>query len=490
MQAQSLFPIWLSLMSMLVSGGPNDLLGYVSTHAYWKSKGVIVSLEQLERDLAEPKDADISRLIGQLSADDPNVREAAGARILQVGPGALPQLHQAVADPNPETSSRARELVTLLHEKANALAVRRLMAIRTLGELRNRDALPVLSPLTHSPTPLVAAYAQAAVAGIEGTSFAAPAVSVEQRLADVNLLPAKIDLIGQLAPPAGAPPMPFDRFVEQLPLTFTDARKQAIIDRAYQRIIGIADVLGDVRVDCVTIGWFTGPVNQPGYAVMVGRGQYDARSAADALRKAEVPHKVVAGMDVFMLDEDTALLLPSDTMAVLIPAESNGELPVEQTIAAIRSNAGDFQKNGDLAAIVKSVDIARPIWIATKINDGLRQVIESLAPCDAATLVAGPSGPAEHPAVELRLEATGKDPAAVKAAADGASANIRLMLEQSRQMEKDMPLMKPATRFFDSLKITAGGPKGTITGQITPAGILSFLTQWYGTRVEFEINGR
>ena len=36
MQAQFIFPIFLTLISMLVTGGPKDLLGYMSSESYWK----------------------------------------------------------------------------------------------------------------------------------------------------------------------------------------------------------------------------------------------------------------------------------------------------------------------------------------------------------------------------------------------------------------------------------------------------------------------
>ena len=146
-------------------------------------------------------------------------------------------------------------LLAQIHDESKASAVRQLMAIRTLGEMKNLAALPVLRPLLDSKTPFVAEYAARAIATIEGKSLAQQPLSVEQRLKDVNLLPSKIDMAGQIAPIGSELPMPFDRILDRMPFTLPQSRKQATIDLANKRLMQIAELLGNIRLDCVTLGW-------------------------------------------------------------------------------------------------------------------------------------------------------------------------------------------------------------------------------------------
>src|SRR5258708_682113 len=102
--------VWIvmALVTSLAGGGPNDLLGYLSTDQYWRAKNVHPKLEQLMADLAPTQVADVSKLINNLSSPDPAVREQAGKKIVAMGPGALPQLDDAAKDPSDaETATRS-----------------------------------------------------------------------------------------------------------------------------------------------------------------------------------------------------------------------------------------------------------------------------------------------------------------------------------------------------------------------------------------------
>ena len=126
---------WMSLMMLLLSGGANELLDFVPTDAYWKAKEVTVSVQTISADLES------------LKADD----------------------------------------------TSKATAVRRLMAIRTLGELKDKSALPALEKLTDSKEMFVADYAKRAIANIEGKPLVIgiPDNSAQMREKDLWMLPAK-----------------------------------------------------------------------------------------------------------------------------------------------------------------------------------------------------------------------------------------------------------------------------------------------------------
>jgi hypothetical protein len=96
-----------AMMLVLLAGGGNDLLDYLPAKHYWQAKSVTVTTENLLAELkADPKD--------------------------------------------------------------KATAVRRLMAIRTLGEQKDPNALPALKKLLGSKELFEDEYARRAVAAIEG----------------------------------------------------------------------------------------------------------------------------------------------------------------------------------------------------------------------------------------------------------------------------------------------------------------------------------
>src|SRR5437764_8476301 len=105
---------YAGMLMMLLGGGANDLLDLVHTDSYWKAKQVTVSVEQLITDA------------------------------------------NSKAPVNPDAAA------------PQAAGVRRLMAIRTLGELKKAEALTMLQSLVDSKEPFVADYAKAAIAAIEG----------------------------------------------------------------------------------------------------------------------------------------------------------------------------------------------------------------------------------------------------------------------------------------------------------------------------------
>src|SRR4051812_1355960 len=99
------------IFTMLLGGGSgNELLDIIPTDAYWKAKEVEVTATNILIEL------------NSIKADD----------------------------------------------TSKASAVRRLMAIRTLGELKSADAVPSLKSQLESKEMFIAAYAQRALNAIEG----------------------------------------------------------------------------------------------------------------------------------------------------------------------------------------------------------------------------------------------------------------------------------------------------------------------------------
>jgi hypothetical protein len=460
----TMFATILNVILVLLGGGSNDLVGLVPTGAYWKSKDVTVSLEQLLHDIRPEKVADISRLISDLDADDPKVRNEASAKIAAFGPAALPQLEETAKNGNGEAATRARALIAQIHAASKSVAIRRLMAIRTVGEMKKTEALPALRALLTSQEMFEADYAKSAIARIEGKDAAVSHTpSVAERLADVALLPAKLDMVAQLAPPGGV-----DGSLDRLPIA--EQEKSGLLEELTPILLHLLERVGNVRIDSITLGWYAAPPNQPGYGIFIVRGQYDHQSVAAALR-GTAQSKEIGGAESFQIDDETALMLFSDTRAIYISAEPNGEVPADAMAAAVTNHSGDFEKNADLPKLVKSVDASSSFWCVCKITDGLRQLREEfrvfavLEPFDTITISAR-GDPRHKQGADFQVEAVGKEPKAVEAAVNEARAQLKQAVATVRREERQMPALKPAAQLAQSIHVKADGAKATANGHL------------------------
>src|SRR5688572_2329943 len=165
----AVFYSFLALVLSLVTGGGNDLLDYMPTVGYWAEKNVQVSLESMTAELAERPARDVGPLIADLGSPDAETRDKAALKIREIGgAGALSALSEAGESPDAEVRRRARALLQQIGGDEIQRGVRRLMAIRTLGQLRNPQAVAALKPLLESKQLFVAEYAQNALDAIEG----------------------------------------------------------------------------------------------------------------------------------------------------------------------------------------------------------------------------------------------------------------------------------------------------------------------------------
>ena len=142
----SYLPMMFAALGLSGSAG-NHLLDYASTDAYWKAKGVAVSVDAMLAEIKMAPAEDVGALVKDLGSADPQVRELATRKLLAKGPAVLPQLQEAAKSPDPETAAAVGGIIEQINLVAKAASVRRLMAIRTLGELKKPQALPALKAL-------------------------------------------------------------------------------------------------------------------------------------------------------------------------------------------------------------------------------------------------------------------------------------------------------------------------------------------------------
>src|SRR5205085_10551064 len=143
----------------------------------------------------------------------------------------------------------------------------RLIAIRTLGELKSADAGAALTPLLDSKEMFVADYARRALAAIEGKPAPPrPVVAHDKLESDLWMLPGNVMAVAQVAPHENRPgdiAKAIDAMV--MPVPGID-KKQVVADMA-NLVIGLAEKIGNVRIDGVTVACSDDLTESNGYVI-------------------------------------------------------------------------------------------------------------------------------------------------------------------------------------------------------------------------------
>ncbi len=393
------YSVFMMMLVATFGGTGGHLLDYADTQAYWKAKNVAVSIETM----------------------------AAEAKAAQG------------------------------HEKAHQ--VRQLMAIRALGELKQKNALPALKPLLESKDLFIAEYAQRAVNAIEGKPLPPAGPTAEQRKTDLWLLPADSRLVAQFAMPAPAQTATIDKLLDNLPAPLA-ANKAEMLADITREVITIAELIGDVRLDGVTLG-LSGDIGpNKGSVVIVGRGLYDAKALMAQAKKDQVPVDAVNGQNVLKMDDEAVLLCPSNDQLVLIAGASPDQLPIDAMTKAVAAQKGALATAQDMVKLIESIDTAQPLWAAVKMTDSYRQVPLAAAKAfDTATLVLT----RKDGMLNFEIKAQGADADQAKAAVDEINLFLVQAVAKMQQVVVQMPAFKPAVEFVETIKLATDGANARLT---------------------------
>jgi len=401
------------MMLMLMRQVGNDLLDYLDTAAYWKAKGAEVTVTRLLVDLKPPVPVgNVDGLIRDLGSADFKTRKAAQDKLLAMGPAVLPRIRTAVASDEPEIAFRAEQIMVLLSEPGKSRDVRRLMAIRTLGEKKARESLPALRRLLDSKTPFEAEYARTAIAAIEGK----PAPTRKRTTAndakrDPWLMPVGTGLIGQVTF-LGGKPMEWEALLQQMPLRFRGVRPSTEegIAQLTHRLLPVVEHIGNCRIESVTLGLAGEIGRRTGRVVIMARGQYDAAAVGALLgQQKRIETTTIAGEKVWVLDDDEAYVaFPSDNLAVFVGGARNVQKVLPDVFRALKAGRGSILKNTAMVKLLESVDRTKPLWVATTVTPAFKK-IELFAPLNALALTVD----AERDAIRVRIVATGPEPAKI-----------------------------------------------------------------------------
>jgi hypothetical protein len=388
-------------------------------------------------------------------------REAAAKKIVAVGLPAVPALEKASDDPDAEIANRARTLVQQIRLNSKAGGVRKLMAIRTLGEQKKAEALPALKALLDSKEMFVADYAARAVALIEGKPVPARALAREEIKSDLSVLPEKCGIIGQ------------SLFTSDKVIAFKDLLKtfpqqpgedpKAMVEMMAKHIIEVADQIGNVRLEAVSFGVAETVGPQDGFAVAVVHGQYDAQAVAVYVRKQIPNTETVEGFEVFAPDEHIAFAFLSDHRAIAMTGASKEKLPIKEVLANSRAKARPaghpLLAGADFAPFAAKITDKTRAWAVCKVSDSYRQA-PVIQPFDTLTLLTTQV----KEGVSIQLDGQGKDAAGVKDAVNQVNSGLNEARNELPKMVQQIPMLKPVNDFVQGIKCDADGKTATLTG--------------------------
>lgn len=457
----------VSLILFLLFGGGNDLVSYIPPQIYWESKGVeMVTVDALMPDVAvTDASVDVERLITALGSDDPAAREKAAKALLAAGPVVAGALDKEAASPDVEVARQARILAAQIRTEAKPREIRRLMAIRTLGDLKDAKALPALKVLSSSNEPFVADYAAAAIAKIEGKPAPTRPRDAKGMAGDLELLPSTCAIVLQIQPRAGLAP-PIETAAEKTELP-ESAKKNRLRNGATD-LIETAERLGNVRVDGLTIGISGDFTITGGHVVAIVRGQYDPVFAPVAARQERMPATTVAGQSVYLWGPESYLLFPSPDRMVYLASMDPQQVPAAEMVAALAKGTGTLRNNAELAKLIDAADASQPIWGAGKLTQAL-QAASFFEGVETLKLIGTQNGEK----IELKLTAAGSDAAKAQAAAKSADATVRDPLPELQKLAEFMPPLRLLRDFLKSVLFTPAD--GTITGSATWSGSVTDL---------------
>ncbi|HUT37579.1 MAG TPA: hypothetical protein VNE39_29130 [Planctomycetota bacterium] len=458
----------MELLMLLLSGGGwgNDLMDYLPTSAYWKAKGVEVSAERMTAELAVAEPADLAQLIRDLGAQKHETREAASAKLRAIGPVAIPALKKAAESDDPEVRTRARELLAGLSGGAQANAIRRLMAIRTLGEQKKPEAVAALRPLLESKEPFVADYAARAIAAIEGRAHERPAPTREMLWRDLCLLPANCGIVAQLRMPGGQTTS-FEEALKTIVPTLPGGQDVGkAVAELTKGISAVAERVGNLRLEGLTLGVADDVGNKTGFVVIVARGRYDAAAVKAAFTQLNLNATKVEGMDTFSPDRELRLIPCSDERFVFTGGPSSEQLPLKELAAALQANADKPALAAKMLDLIKGIGPDAPVWAAVAMSDTYRQA-SFLAPYDTITAT---GRNAEVGVLAVTVAAVGKDPEAVKGSVAEVEKGVKEGLAEIKQHAAEMPFVKPIVEVMESIRIETAGAKATLTAKLKGQG--------------------
>lgn len=481
------YTILCCLMFFNIGGsGGNHLLDYVPSDYYWKSKNIEMTADTMLLQLQPPPPQDVSGLIATLASDNPDERAVAARQLQAIGGPALPQLQTASQSDDPGVASLATTLINQINTASKPTAVRRLMAIRALGELKDTAAIPVLAKLLTSTQPMVGDYANRSIARIHGKPLSHDdAAILAARHEDLAILPADTGAAGQASADLDDfPHNPLVKFLDSTKLpprpvprpggqgfVMENSDNAKVREQVLHSLLQLAESSGDIRFDFVTFGVADKVGNNTGWGAIVFHGVYDSTALAAAM-PPEMKQSDVNGFKVYAEspNSDFAIIPASDNRLIFMGGARADVLPVDSITAAIKTGKGTFADDAALNKITKTIDTDSPLWAAANISDSFRPA-PVLGNLQTLTLV----GKRGDKGLALSAVGTAANPQEAQAAS-GALSGVLGMI--AGILRNDANMGGGGTEmadFLSTVKCASNGATMTADGNFTPAAAYVFL---------------
>ncbi|MGA2230956.1 MAG: HEAT repeat domain-containing protein, partial [Tepidisphaeraceae bacterium] len=359
-------------------GASNDLLDYVPTSVYWQSKHVQVTAAAMEAELADPTGPDVSGLIAQLGDADPMVRQKAENELTAMGTDIVPQLRAAVTNGDPAIADAASKTITRIGPLPTPRAIRRLMAIRALGEMGLPQEAAVLTEVLKSKRQFEADYAAEGLALLNHEHRLRGAAADADCAADVSSFPDDCATILQIRARTGHA-MVMDPLAG-LFATNPPGQQQQVIAQVYQQLIDLAETVGNVRLQAATVG-LPGLTDQARpYMAISFRGEFDEKVVTAAMRACFHTY-YVNGVPVYEGNYATFFMpSPGQLVAVLGSEDGPDHVPLMYIVGAMAGGQNTLKSSPVMTAALKQVDMTQPVWGVAKITPAYRKLAPMLEP--------------------------------------------------------------------------------------------------------------
>ena len=469
---------WFILMFALLGQGGNHLLDYAGTNAYWQTQKITPDVQNMSAILKKGDAADLTPLLIELGSPDFKVREAATEKLRTAGDRALPVLAQGAQMQDPEIASRCR---TLTREVQKSSRVRRLMAIRTLGELKKAEALPILQPLTDSKEPFVAEYARRAIASIQAKPLAQTNDLAGRKL-DIDVMPADCRAVAQNS--FADAPMSVEDLIKKIgPMPGLDPATAA--QELTQKVLEIAEKTGDIRLDCITVGVAGDVGNQTGWVSVIVRGEWDSAGVKAWIREMLPPQMQwakIGDVEVLIPDKNVEFAFVDSRRIVFMGGPKQALLPTEAIVKAIAAGKGHLLADKEMKPLLDKADLSLPLWGVLKVTDTFR-LAPGLAAFDQLSFSAKPDGGK----LNLNVSGSGSDATQVAGAVKMVNDGVQTALAeiQKRGLLIVRPGVAQAREFLTTVKCTADGANATASATVNRDTILPLMSMFFlGMRSE------
>lgn len=377
--------------------------------------------------------------------------------------------------------ANAEEMHRILDD-AQADPTAKLMAIRSLGEMKDQAALAKLEPLVASKEPFVGMYARRSIAWIKGADpEPVPPVAAELLARDVALLPPDASMAAQVRTMPGKGPVNWATIIPDFPKDHWQ-NKAEVLEELNSGIYEVVSMVGNIRLDALTFGTNFIEDDEDGTIYLTLRGEYDRFRVIDALKQMDENFKgySVGDIEVMAIQEEWesfAFIMPSDQMLVMVFNDGDLPLPIDEMVDLLENGDAQIAFDAEMQGQYDKIDKqAVRGWFITSVPPLFLmedEMAEIFGPLDAARITATDAEDGKE-LIELNWFGEGRDEAEVAGAVEKLNGYLtegRAEMRQELQREPEMRQMfEPFVQMMDSIQINAEG-KNMVGGMIVPTNI-------------------